>query len=265
VTSSPSSKGVKVELRESVAVVSLARGEAMNAINDAIRTGLVDACRQVAGDPAIGAMVIQAEGERAFCVGADIKEQRVPLAGTAMRLPSADLDYTSAIAAIDKPVVVAIHGFCLGAGLEIALCGDVRIASACARFALPEVDLALIPGAGGTQRLPRLIGAGRAMDMMLTGERIDAQRALDWGLVTRLVGDRSQLAEAAFELARLLAVKAPLAVRYLKEAVRDGLDGSLAAGLRRERDLFTLLSATSDKAEAAEAFKAKRQATFQGR
>jgi enoyl-CoA hydratase/carnithine racemase len=103
------------------------------------------------------------------------------------------------------------------------------------------------------------------MDMMLTGERIDAQRALDWGLVTRLVGDRSQLAEAALKLARSLAVKAPLAVRYLKEAVRDGLDGSLAAGLRRERDLFTLLWATSDKAEAAEAFKAKRQATFQGR
>jgi enoyl-CoA hydratase/carnithine racemase len=244
-----------------VAIVTLARAQAMNAINDPIREGLVRACAEVARDPEVGALLLRAEGDRAFCVGADIKEKSgFDQVGDRMLPPARD--YATALAALPKPVVVAIHGFCMGGGLEIALACDIRIASADARFALPEIDLALIPGAGGTQRLPRLIGAARALDMMMTGERITAEAALGYGLITRLCETRAALDEAALALARSLAGKAPVAMAYLKEAVRD--DG-LAAGLARERHLFTLLQATRDRAEAAEAFKAKRPPVFIGR
>ncbi|MDB5703816.1 MAG: enoyl-CoA hydratase [Sphingomonas bacterium] len=256
---------VRLERDGAVAVVTLARADAMNAVNDAIRIGLVSACEQAEADPAIRVLVIRAEGERAFCVGADIKEVRPILSQAEMRTPPADRDYTAAIAAMTKPVIAAIHGFCLGAGLEIALACDIRIAAPCASFGLPEVNLGLIPGAGGTQRLSRLIGVGRALDMMLSGDRVDAAKALAYGLVTRLTASRDELDERALALARSLSVKAPLAITYLKEAVIGGLDGTLTAGLARERDLFILLQATEDKAEAAEAFKTKRVPVFVGR
>ncbi|MBM6577814.1 enoyl-CoA hydratase/isomerase family protein [Microvirga sp. SRT01] len=248
-----------------IAIITLARSSAMNAVNDALRIGLVRACEEVSASPGIKAVLVRAEGERAFCVGADIKEDRPALSPTEARKPPADRDYTNALAAMRKPVVCAIHGFCLGAGLEIALACDIRIASADATFGLPEVNLGLIPGAGGTQRLTRLIGSGRALDMMLSGERIDAARALDYGLVTRLAPSRADLHDAAIALTRALAAKAPVAIAYLKEAVCAGMDGSLGAGLARERDLFTMLLTTEDKKEAAEAFKMKRSPVFQGR
>ncbi len=256
---------VRLEVDGAVATITIARSDAMNAVNDAVRVGLVSACAAAADDPAIRAVLIRAEGERSFCVGADIKETRRELSQAEMRAPPSDRDYTSAIAAMTKPVICAIHGFCLGAGLEIALACDIRIATREASFGLPEVNLGLIPGAGGTQRLSRLIGLGRALDMMLTGERVGAERALQLGLVTRLVDDRESLDGMALSLAHQLSTKAPLAVRYLKEAVHAGLDGSLATGLARERDLFAILRATEDSREAAEAFKAKRSAVFVGR
>lgn len=248
-----------------VAILTLARGAAMNAINDTIRRGIVRACTEVAQDKDVGALLLRAEGERAFCVGADIKEERSPLSQVESRMLPPDRDYANALAGLAKPVVAAIHGFCLGGGLEIALACDIRIASADARFALPEIDLALIPGAGGTQRLTRLIGAARALDMMMSGERITAARALDYGLVTRLCDTREELEQSSLALARSLAGKAPIAMAYLKEAVLAGLDDSLSAGLIRERDLFTLLRATQDSAEAAQAFKDKRRPVFTGR
>ena len=260
----PTSEVVKVVRDGALAIITLARADAMNAVNDAIRVGLVSACTAAAEDASVRAVLIRAEGDRAFCVGADIKEPRAILSQAEARVPPADRDYTSAIAAMTKPVICAIHGFCLGAGLEIALACDIRIAAPSASFGLPEVNLGLIPGAGGTQRLSRLIGMARALDMMLTGERIDAERALAFGLVTRLV-PLADLHAAALELAHALAAKAPLAVMYLKEAVNAGLDGSLTAGLARERDLFTILRATEDSLEAADAFKAKRPAIFVGR
>jgi enoyl-CoA hydratase/carnithine racemase len=262
---SPPRSDVRLDRVDGVGVITLARVDAMNAVNDAIRVGLVSACEEAATDPAIRAILIRAEGERSFCVGADIKEQRPNLSQAETRVPPADRDYTAAIAAMAKPVIAAIHGFCLGAGLEIALACDIRVASPCASFGLPEVNLGLIPGAGGTQRLSRLIGIGRALDMMLTGERIDAEKALAYGIVTRLTADRAELDGYGHQLARSLAAKPPIAVAYLKEAVIAGTDSSLAGGLARERDLFTLLRATEDYREAAEAFKAKRPPVFRGR
>jgi enoyl-CoA hydratase/carnithine racemase len=248
-----------------VAVLTLARGSAMNAINDSIRRGIVRACAEVAGDPDVGALLLRADGERAFCVGADIKEDKAPLSQVEGRMLPPDRHYTAALAGLAKPIVAAIHGFCLGGGLEIALACDIRVAAKGASFALPEIDLALIPGAGGTQRLTRLIGAARALDMMMTAERIPADRALAYGLVTRLCDTREALDETALALAHSLAAKAPVAMTYLKEAVLAGAEESLSAGLVRERDLFTLLQATQDRAEAADAFKSKRRPVFVGR
>jgi enoyl-CoA hydratase/carnithine racemase len=256
---------VSLVRQDGVGIVTLLRADAMNAVNDAIRFGLVSACTEAASDPSVHAVVIRAEGDRAFCVGADIKERRAPLSQAEARTPPADRDYTSAIAAMTKPTIAAIHGFCLGAGLEIALACDIRIASPDASFGLPEVNLGLIPGAGGTQRLSRLIGVGRALDLMLTGDRLDARHALAYGLISRLAANRAELDESAIAMAKALAGKPPLAVRYLKEAVAAGIDGTLSAGLARERDLFTLLLATEDAKEAAEAFKAKRRGIFVGR
>ena len=261
----PGQAAVRFEREDGVAIISLARAEAMNAVNDAIRIGLVRACEEAAADETIRAVLVRADGDRSFCVGADIKEQRPVQSQTETRNPPADRDYTLAIAAMGKPVVAAIHGFCLGAGLEIALACDIRVASLCASFGLPEVNLALIPGAGGTQRLTRLIGIGRALDMMMTGERVDAEKALAWGIISRLAEDRAAMEAEALRLARNLSAKPPVAIAYLKEAVKAGIDSSLNAGLARERDLFTLLRMTDDYREAAEAFKNKRPPVFQGR
>jgi enoyl-CoA hydratase/carnithine racemase len=248
-----------------VAIVTLARAEALNAIDDSVRMGIVEACARASSDAEIRSVLIRAEGERAFCVGADIKESKRPATQIASRRLEPERDYTSAIAAIAKPVVAAIHGFCLGGGLEIALACDIRMAAADASFALPEINLGLIPGAGGTQRLPRLIGIGRAMHMMLSGERIDAQRALDYGLVTHVAPDRDALNAAALALAHSIAAKPPLAAAFVKEAVQTGVDAGLKPGLVLERDLFTLLLNTEDRLEALDAFKTKRQPLFSGR
>lgn len=260
-----SGKFVRTERDAHVAIITLARADALNAIDDSIRIGIVEACKQVNADAEVRAVLIRAEGERAFCVGADVKEQRPPATQIASRRLEPERDYTSAISGIAKPVIAAIHGFCLGGGLEIALACDIRLASADASFALPEVNLGLIPGAGGTQRLPRLIGIGRAMHMMLSGERIDAQKALDYGLVTHVAQDRDALDAAALALAHSIAAKPPLAAAFVKEAVVSGADERLKSGLVLERDLFTLLLSTEDRLEALDAFRTKRQPFFSGR
>jgi enoyl-CoA hydratase/carnithine racemase len=258
-------KTVRLERDAQVAIITLARADALNAIDDPMRTGIVEACRQAATDPEVRAVLVRAEGERAFCVGADVKESRPPATQMVSRRLEGERDYTAAIAAIAKPVIAAIHGFCLGGGLEIALACDIRLASADATFALPEVNLGLIPGAGGTQRLPRLIGMGRALHMMLSGERIDARKALDYGLLTQVTEDRDALSEAALALARSIAAKPPLALAFVKEAAERGMNEPLNLGLFLERDLFSLLLHTEDRLEALDAFRTKRQAIFNGR
>jgi enoyl-CoA hydratase len=163
-----------------------------------------------------------------------------------------------------QPIIAAIRGYALGGGLELALACDLRIASDDAQLGLTEVNLAIIPGGGGTQRLPRLVGRGRALEMILTGARVDARAALSIGLVERVVPAADVLA-AARELARTLAEKAPIALRYAKEAVVKGLELPLADGLRLENDLATLLRTTEDRVEGAKAFLEKRKPRFTGK
>jgi len=165
---------------------------------------------------------------------------------------------------VSKPTIASIHGYCLGGGLEIALACDLRIASTDATFGLPEPARGLIPGGGGTQRLPRLIGLGRALDLLLTAERIDAAEAHRMGIVSRLVPSAADLPQYTERLAARIAALAPLAVRLVKEAARGGIDLELAAGLKLESELFLRVLATQDRREAAAAFVEKRDPVFTG-
>ena len=252
-------------VKNGVATLVLNRAEAINAINDAIRTGLPEAVRSADKNPDARAIVIRGNGPRGFCVGADVKEQRAEETPIQARRRLDRTDWISAVAAAEKPVIAAIHGFCLGAGLELALAADIRIASADAALGLPETALGLIPGGGGTQRLPRLIGQGRALDLMLTGDRVGGEEALGIGLVTRLVATAAELPDAAQALAERIAMKPPVATCAVKEAVHGGAQIDLASGLRLERGIFTLLLGTEDRKEAAAAFREKRKPAFTGR
>ncbi len=255
---------VQIERVNRVGWIVLNRPGQINAINPALRSEVTQALALLDADPDIGAIVIRGAGERGFCAGADIKSQ-----SDAASLPKLRAEMTpSWIEALDrvrKPVIAAIHGYCLGGGLEIALACDMRVASPNAVFGLPETGLGLIPGGGGTQRLPRIVGLGRALDLLLTGDRIDAAEAFRIGLVSRLSASDESLLDEIQALAERIASKPPAASAYAKEAARDGLELDLRAGLKLEKDLFVLLMSTDDRREAAAAFKEKRQPVFTGR
>lgn len=193
-------------------------------------------------DPEIAVVVVRGAGDRGFCAGADLKESRDPRSLIDIRQTLAFNSWIDAFDEFSKPLIAAVHGYCLGGGLEIAMACDIRIASPDAIFALPEVSLGLIPGAGGTQRLPRLIGLSRALDMLMLGDRMNAQDALRAGLVTRLAASSTSLQAEAAALAERLAIKPSGALAFVKEAARRAADMDLASGLRVERDLFAILS-----------------------
>lgn len=255
---------VQIERVNRVGWIVLNRPGQINAINPALRLEVTQALEQLDSDPEIGAIVIRGAGERGFCAGADIKAQ-----SDATSLPTLRAGMTpgwiEVLDRVRKPVIAAIHGFCLGGGLEIAMACDMRIAAPSAVFGLPETGLGLIPGGGGTQRLPRIIGLGRALDLLLTGERIDAAEAHRIGLVSRLATASDHLIDEVQVLAERIAAKPASALAYVKEAARDGLEMDLRAGLKLEKDLFVLLMSTEDRREAAAAFKEKRQPVFTGR
>ncbi len=253
-----------VERRDGIALIGLNRPDRINAINDDIRRMLPAALAELDEDAAIKVIILHGSDARGFCVGADITEARAPQSAVATRRRNTRHAWIDAIDVVTKPLIAAVHGFCLGGGLEIALACDIRIASQDARFGLPETGLGLIPGAGGTQRLPRILGLGHALDLLLTGDRIDAAEAFRIGMVTRLVEDRAHLIDEAVALARRIALRAPAATAYVKEAARAGIELDLAAGLALERSLFALLTTTNDRAEAAQAFREKRPPVFTG-
>lgn len=248
-----------VERQEGVGWITLNRPDAINAINDAVRRELPAALREFDDDPRVRVIVLQGAGPRGFCAGADLKEQRP--AAPAAAAP-AGASWIEAFDQVRKPVIAAIHGYCLGGGLEIALACDLRLASADAVFALPETGLGLIPGGGGTQRLPRVVGLGRALDFLLSGERIDAGEAHRIGLITRLAPSREVLTEHADQLAKRLAQRPPTAMRYAKEAAKAGMELEIGAGFRLEQNLFSELLTSEERLEAAAAFREKRPPVF---
>lgn len=255
---------VVYESADSVATVTLNRPSVLNAINADMRAGIVSAVRRAENAEGINVIVIRGAGSRAFCAGADIAEFEIRVSPVAARREKHAPQWIDVLADTPLPTVAAIQGFCLGGGLEIALACDIRIASAGASFALPEVGLAIIPGAGGTQRLSRAIGLGPALRLTLTGERINAAEAYRLGLVSEVVADE-ELAGRSYDLARTVAGHAPQAVAYAKEAIRRGYERPLQEGLHLERDLATVLAATQDRVEAARAFREKRAPTFYGK
>lgn len=236
--SSTSSDVLTVSIDHGVAVVTLNRPQAMNALNRQLREEIMALCSALDADPEVAVIVFTGAGERAFCVGADLKER-------GQRTTEAMYDerrffrgkWVSAIANIAKPTIAAIHGYCLGGGLEVALQCDLRIAADNARFGLPEVTLGFLPGAGGTQRLPRLIGLQRAKEMILTGRHIDAAEAERLGIVLRVV-TREQLMPAALELAQAIAKNPRIAVLQAKVALNASQETMLSGGLQAENEAW---------------------------
>ena len=252
------------EAADGVVTITLNRPEVHNAMNEQMRQELTRCFGDLATSDAARVVVVTGAGERAFSAGADIREFVEPQVPVRFRESRKRVDFRQAMDRCPQPIIAAIRGYALGGGLELALACDLRIAGEDAQLGLTEVNLAIIPGGGGTQRLPRLVGRGRALEMILTGARIDAREAWRIGLVERVVPAADVLASAR-ELARTLAEKAPVALRYAKEAVVKGLELPLADGLRLENDLATLLRTTEDRVEGAKAFLEKRKPRFTGK
>ena len=245
-----------------VALVTLDRREALNALSSALLAELDAKLAALDADPDCRAIVLTGAGERAFAAGADVRE----LAGeTPDSLHDADpFAAVDRVATLATPTIAAVRGFALGGGCELAMAADMLIAGDDATFGQPEILIGVIPGAGGTQRLARAIGKARAMELVLTGRRIDAAEADRLGLVTRVV-PAAETVPAALELAAKVASMPPLAVRAAKAATRATQDLPLTDGLRYERDRFEALFTTDDQREGMAAFLEKRRATWTGR
>ena len=254
--------------KEHIAHITLNRPEVENIINQQLAQEVVDVCREVSQDDNIYVAVITGAGGGAFCGGNELERliqstNTSEISSTKLTDASTKYNVAAAIASIDRPVIAAINGDALGEGLELALSCDIRLASPRARFGFPQVASGLIPTDGGTQRLPRLIGRGKAMELILTAETISAEEALEMGLVSQVVPEED-LASEVEDLARTIASKAPVALKYIKEAVNKGMDLTLEQGLCLEADLYFLLQTTADRTEGIKAFLQKRPPNFKG-
>ena len=256
-------EAIRYELTDGIATITLNRPNVHNAMNERMREELTACFGEIAQGGDARVVVVTGAGDRAFSAGADIREFVAPQVPVKFRDARRRVDFRAAMDRCGQPIIAAIRGFALGGGLELALACDIRIASEDSQLGLTEVNLAIIPGGGGTQRLPRLVGRGKALEMILTGARMSADEALRIGLVERVV-PVALLIPAALALARAMADKAPIALRYAKEAVVSGLQMSLADGLRLENDLSTLLRTTEDRVEGARAFVEKRKPKWSG-
>jgi enoyl-CoA hydratase len=257
-------QAVRVERTAGIGWVVLNRPGQINAINDAIRTGVPAALAELDADPTVQVIVIRGEGPRGFCAGADIKEKRGPETSLQVRRRMERARWIEALDKIEKPTIAAVHGFCMGGGLELALACDLRFVSPEVVLSLPETGLGLIPGGGGTQRLPRIVGPSRAMDLLLTGERLTAAQALNIGLVTRVATSAETLLSEVTALAGRIAAKPPTATLFVKQAARAAEQLDLKPGLDLELDLFAMLVPMQDVKEAATAFSEKRAPRFTG-
>jgi enoyl-CoA hydratase len=257
-------ENVLLERDGAVATLTFNRPQVLNALNQRTLQELDHVMAALEADDVVGAIILTGAGDKAFVAGADINElaQQTPVSGRELALAGQAI--FTRIERASKPVIAAINGYCLGGGCELALACTFRFAADSAQIGQPEINLGIIPGYGGSQRLPRLVGRDHAMDLILTGRRVAAPEALAMGLVTRVVPAASLLDEAR-TFARDLASKAPIARRYCLRAVNDGLEMPLDQGLAFEATLFGLVAATDDMKEGTRAFLEKRKAAFTGR
>ncbi len=247
-----------------VAILTFNRPKVLNALNAALLADLEKALDAFASDATIGAIILTGAGEKAFVAGADINELAVLTPAQGKEHARHGQRIFDRIEHLGKPVIAAINGFALGGGCELAMACTIRIAADSARLGQPEINLGIVPGYAGSQRLPRLVGKGRALEILLTGDMITAQRAYEIGLVNQVV-PAAELMTAARKLAATLASKAPIATRYILEAVHHGLDMPLAQGQFLETSLFGAIASTEDTKEGTKAFLEKRKATWTGK
>ncbi len=252
------------EKTDNIGVLTINRPDKLNAISNELTEELKQLLDEIEEDEELRVMVITGAGDKAFVAGADIKElvDRDALVGR--RVSRTRQDLFSRIENLPAPVIAAVNGYALGGGLELALACSIRLCSEKAQFGAPEVKLGIIPGDGGTQRLPRLVGLGRAMEMILSGDFIDAQEAYRIGLVNKVV-PHEELMDSAMEMAKTIAQRPPLAVRYAKEAVNRSQEGDSVSGYALESYLHALTCATEDKKEGVSAFLEKRKGDFKGK
>ena len=252
-----------VEKQAGVAVLTINRPDKLNALNSKVHTEGVEILDELKADSDIRVVVIKGAGEKAFVAGADISEfaDATPVE---QRDAMNSRSLFTMLDAFPKPIIAMINGFCLGGGNELAMACDLRIASNESRFGQPEINLGIICGGGGTQRLTRLIGESKAMEMILTGDMSDAPTAFDYGLVN-YVYSAEELETKTMELAGKIAQKSPVALQMSKEAVKFAARSNLDEGLRREIDLFAICFSTEDKKEGVSAFLEKRKPVFKGR
>lgn len=255
---------LKIDTHGSVAVLTVDRPEKLNALNRQTVAELHQAFEEFSRNDSIRAIVVTGAGEKAFVAGADISEIRDQTPLDARHFSARGQQLMRRIETMTKPVIAAINGYCLGGGLELALACHIRYASENARLGLPEIKLGILPGFGGTQRLSRLIGRSRALEMILTGEPVDARTAEGYGIVQGVVAD-GEVSDHARNVARRLASAAPHAIGAILETVDKGLDMPLEQGLGFETAQFALCCATEDMREGTAAFLEKRKPEFTGR
>jgi enoyl-CoA hydratase len=254
-----------IEREDNVAIVTINRPKVLNALNGATVCELGEAFSELAADPEARAVVLTGAGGKAFAAGADISEfNDLVSAREATNFGLRGQGVLNHIESLPKPVIAAINGFALGGGCELAMACDIRLAADTARLGQPEINLGIIPGYGGTQRLARLVGRGAAKLLCMSGDPLDAAEALRIGLVDRVV-PATDLLDEAKQLARRLAGKAPVALASIKQAINVGLEGSLAEGLAYEAAQFGLVFDTEDRVEGVTAFQEKRKPVWQGR
>lgn len=262
--STDSFENVTYEIRESIAYVTLNRPRVMNALNRKTIEELDAAFQAAQKDASVKGIILTGAGDKAFIAGADIGELSEINGDQAGEFSEKGQAVLSLIETLGKPVVAAINGFALGGGCETAMACTIRVAAEHAKFGQPEVKLGVIPGYGGTQRLPRLVGRGRALQLILTGEIIGAQEALRIGLVNEVVPAEGLLSRCQAIL-KQIGANAPLAIRYSIDAVNEGIETDLSSGLKLEAKFFALAAGTEDRKEGTSAFVQKRAPQFQGK
>lgn len=258
-------QNILVQREENIGLIQVNRPDKLNALNRETVTELIQAVDELGCDEAVRVVIFTGAGERSFVAGADIEEL------AAFQSPAEAIAWVALLHSLcnrvdklEKPVIMAINGFALGGGCELAMTGDIRIAADTARFGQPEINLGLIPGGQGTQRLPRLIGRGMAKYLIFTGDHIMAPEALQLGLVEKVV-PAAELMDTARSLAKKLAGKSPAILALAKKAVNEGMESDLQRGCEYELTLFGIAASTEDRTEGTRAFLEKRKPTFKGR
>ncbi|GLB58825.1 enoyl-CoA hydratase-related protein [Cytobacillus sp. NCCP-133] len=255
---------ITVELKEHIALVTLNRPDAMNAFNFETLCELQASVEKLRTNPGVRVVIFTGSGEKAFSVGADLKERRTLSDEEVRRNIYKIGEVFSLIDQLPQPTIAAINGFAFGGGMELALSCDFRIAAAGTSMGLTETSLAIIPGAGGTQRLPRLIGQAKALELILTAKRLTSEEALEYGMLTK-VTDRDILLNDCFEFAGQMLANGPLALQQAKFAVKQGIGVDLQTGLQIERKAYEVIIPTEDRVEALAAFAEKRKPDFKGK